>query len=89
MGLGMMTDDGRRTTVEQLGLDLGLGAVPSEARLFWCCGDCWEVHEGKVSLTWLPPDQQVGECWTCRRRYVFGSRYGWEELAERTGVERV
>ena len=69
-------------------LGLELGVQPNEYGLFWCCGPCFDVSGGRMSLTWLPPDQHVGVCHYCGRRYEFGSKYGWEELAAEVGVER-
>lgn len=69
-------------------LGLRMGVVPGEHGLFWCCGDCWDVSGGRMSLTWMPPDQRAGVCHYCGRRYEFGSAYGEEELAARVGAER-
>ncbi len=69
-------------------LGLELGVQPNELGLFWCCGMCMDVSGGRMSLTWLPPDQTVGVCHYCGRRYEFGSQYGEEELADVVGVER-
>lgn len=69
-------------------MQLGLGAIPSPSRWFWCCGDCMPATGGRVSLQWKPPDQHTGVCHVCGQRYEFSSRYGQDELAAELGQER-
>ena len=73
---------GLRLDGQQQALPLGLGAVPNRLGLFWCCGDCLGVTQGRVSLRWQPPDQRVGVCHFCGQVYEFGSRYGQDELVQ-------
>ena len=66
--------------MNQLTLDLDLKPVMNDAKIFWCCPHCITVTDGEYSLTWQPPDQKVGECILCKRRFVFESAYGTDEL---------
>ena len=66
--------------MNQLIFDLNLGPVVNPTSLFWCCGNCISVNDGRMSLTWLPPDHRRGRCEHCGRIFTFDSKYGEEEL---------
>jgi len=66
--------------MKPLTLALGLGAIPDPNGLYWVCGDCFPLTNGRYSLTWQPPDQRLGKCEHCGRHYEFSSGYGEVEL---------
>lgn len=86
MARGQSGDTENMGNAGQLTLAFDLGAIPDEYGMFWCCGDCYPILQGGTSLVWQPPDYMVGECVICKRRYMFHSPKGKEELNDYPGA---